>query len=241
MAKDFELEDWIRAHAQTKRPSEIFVIDSANGKPKLWKTVVRNTQVSSLRRPPDTHNLNSAHSHDDAIAFDLLHQPQETPVPEVQKTRQVAAALTRLARELEIIGPGEWALDFTVSFQDTVDKLRSLRTALEDAPPLADSLRFPSAKVVEQLLAFSGKYRKHLEARLSLAGGQDRENNEAALKEMKHLIDIYENVLAVAIENAVAANRRMALARLKEKIGENLYVQGKLPPPVPLWRFKPIA
>jgi hypothetical protein len=107
---------------------------------------------------------------------------------------------------------------------------------LGDAPPLHDCMRFPDRRLVHDMLAFNRNYRQHLEACQALEVTYWWELHEA-IQETERLFRIWDLVRDSRCELYYINVRRGALKRLRETLGETAYLNGQLPPHVPIWRF----
>jgi hypothetical protein len=117
--------------------------------------------------------------------------------------------------------------------------LRRRYQDLLDAPPLADSLRFPDRPVVNDLLTFNRAYRQHLDTCLTIETVHWWELREA-IQEVDRLYQVWDAVRDARCDYYYVAVRRQALKRLREMIGEEAYYSGCLPPYVPIWSFQRI-
>jgi hypothetical protein len=127
--------------------------------------------------------------------------------------------------------PQEWEQDLSL--------IKRRYTQLKDAPPVEDCARFPDRTLVAELLAFNLKYRQQLEVdqRLDLV---NTEWYQSALSETDALYRIWDTVRDSRTEYYYISVRREALNKLRSEVGVEAYYSGKLPPHVPVWRFKRI-
>jgi hypothetical protein len=124
-------------------------------------------------------------------------------------------------------------------FQSDLSLLRRRYRDLADAPPLCDSERFPERSAVNEFLAFNRAYRQHIDAAVTAESTRGWELR-TALQETDQLYYIWDTVRDARCEYYYVTVRRQALKRLREQLGEQAYYQTKLPPYVPLWRFREI-
>jgi hypothetical protein len=113
--------------------------------------------------------------------------------------------------------------------------------ALEAASPLRDLYRFPSKAEVAGVLSFNRTFRERMTA---LAGHwlilRDEELDVIALAhqeawEQYRAWDALDDALTVSL----CISRRIAgMRRLRELLGDDAYHEGRMPPPVPMWRFR---
>src|SRR5262249_38762752 len=110
---------------------------------------------------------------------------------------------------------------------------------LADAPALHDGLRFPDPETVNQLLSFNRAYRQHLSVRQPvelIRWGELR----TALLETDQLHQLWDTVRDARCDYYYVTVRRQALKTLRTMLGDEAYYFGRLPPPVPVWRFQEI-
>ena len=105
---------------------------------------------------------------------------------------------------------------------------------------LADADRFPSGAECQAAEDFARLHLRWLEvqAAWSQSGEEDAYWREC-VAEARWCFDCWDAVGAgAANERPDAAYRLQWLARLRELIGDEDYFAGRLPPPVPVWRFR---
>lgn len=176
---------------------------------------------------------------DTVFAVALLVYPVETnslsSPAHLVASRQ---AVQTLAVEWELLDPREvkFVLSRVEDFEGDVRLLQRRWADLADAPPLADSLRFPDRAAVTDLLSFNRGYRKMIDQRQGLAPLHWWEYQEI-LGEVDRLYQIWDLVRDARCDYYYVTVRRQALKKLRCLIGESQYLDGALPPHVPLWRF----
>lgn len=119
-----------------------------------------------------------------------------------------------------------------------VSDLRMLQRRAHDlnqAPRLADSVRFPDRAIVNELLLFNRAYRQHLDNCLPLY--PNNADLRAAKEEVELLYQVWDCVRDARCEYYYVHIRRQALKRLHDLLGETDYTNANLPPHVPVWRF----
>jgi hypothetical protein len=102
----------------------------------------------------------------------------------------------------------------------------------------ADLRRFPPHEVVQEYLAFNRAYQAHLESQRLFATHHADEMN-AVLRETRLLYWAWDK-LDDAWTSCTEAARWDALGHLRCLLGNDAYCRGRMPPPVPLWRFQEI-
>jgi hypothetical protein len=153
----------------------------------------------------------------------------------------VRPSIQNLAVQLEILDPREvrYILARPEDVMSDLNLLRRRFRELADAPPLHDGRRFPERDRVNDLLAFNRAYRQHLTVRQPLELVRWWELR-AAMQETDHLYQIWDTVRDARCDYYYVTVRRQALKKLRQLVGEDDYYNGRLPPHVPLWRFREI-
>jgi hypothetical protein len=150
-------------------------------------------------------------------------------------------ALHATALHLEILDPREvrYILSRPEDFHSDLYLLRRRYEDLYDAPSLSDGLRFVEPEIANQLLAFNRSYRQHLCLRQPVELARSAELR-SAMRESDELYHIWDTVRDARCDYYYVTVRRQALKKLRDLIGAEAYYFGRLPPPVPLWRFQEI-
>jgi hypothetical protein len=161
---------------------------------------------------------------------DLLLSPQVFQL--------VRPALSATALHLEILDPREvrYILIRPDDFHSDLNLLRRRFTDLQDAPALSDGRRFPDTETVNQLIAFNRSFRQHLCLRRPVEHSRLGEIQDA-VREADELYHIWDTVRDTRCQYYYVTVRRQALKKLRDMLGAEAYYSGRLPPPVPLWRF----
>ena len=177
---------------------------------------------------------------DTLLAVALLTYPTEAHLNpgSLQHYHSTRQAVQTLAVEWEILDPREvkFVLSRAEDFEGDVKLLQRRWNDLHDAPPLADSLRFPDRTAVNDLLSFNRGYRQMIDQRQSLEPALWWELQEI-LTEVDRLYQIWDLVRDARCDYYYVTVRRQALKKLRETIQPGAYNDGALPPHVPLWRF----
>ena len=176
------------------------------------------------------------------LAVVLLTAPPETSAkiaPELYGT--VRAPLRTVAIQCEIMDRREtyYMLTRPEEFPADVHLLRSRYQELLDAPSVKDSLRFPDRTIIQGLMDFNRSYRENVVSRRSMTLGAG-ETYDAALHETDQLYEVWDALNDARCDYYYVVYRRQALKKLRKLVGEDAYYSGRLPPPVPLWRFEEI-
>jgi hypothetical protein len=175
---------------------------------------------------------------DCVLAVALLATPQEDLPAVPDGMVGLRPTLQQVALSWEILDPREvrYILAQDKDFATDVRLLRRRYHDLQDAPPVADSWRFPPRQVIGEFLAFNRKYRQHLQGQRAVQKGFWWELHEA-IQEADRLYDLWDTVRDARCEYYYVTVRRQALKKLREMVGEEVYESGDLPPHVPVWRF----
>ncbi len=174
------------------------------------------------------------------LALALLTHPTEAHQNpgSLQHLASTREAIQTIAVEWELLDPREvkFVLSRPEDFEGDIRLLQRRWTDLVDAPPLSDSLRFPDRAVVNDLLAFNRSYRQLIDQRQAMEPALWWEFQET-LSEVDRLYQIWDLVRDARCDYYYVTVRRQALKKLRCLIGESAYIDGALPPHVPLWRF----
>jgi hypothetical protein len=175
-----------------------------------------------------------------ALAAILLTTPPGTPeaCPPADQFPAVRDAVHHLAVDWEILDPREtrYVMTRPEDFCGDLNMLRRRYRELADAPPVADSFRFPDRNAVNELVQFNRAFRKHLDQRQQYEA--DRADQlRTVMWETDRLYAVWDAVRDARCEFYYVTVRRHALMKLKEQLGDEAYAVGKLPPTVPTWRF----
>jgi hypothetical protein len=151
----------------------------------------------------------------------------------------LAPAVRCVAMQWELLDPREthFLLAQAKEFPGDIKVLQERYRDLRAAPPLAESHRFPSRDVVNDLLSFNRSYRHDLSNRLSYDQARSEELR-AALTETDQLYRVWDTVRDARCEYYYVTVRRQALLQLRQLVGDPAFYSGQLPPHVPVWRFR---
>ena len=172
------------------------------------------------------------------LAIALLSAAPDAPIPSIEPGDwpAVQAAVWGLAVEWELLDAREERLQQLEHFSADLTVLRQRYADLKGAPMLRDSNRFPERGAIGDVLSFNRTYRRNLEQRRAVDRDRADSIHDAAC-EADALYRVWDSVREARCEIYYVPVRRLALARLRESIGEGNFQAGLLPPPVPLWRF----
>jgi hypothetical protein len=175
------------------------------------------------------------------LAAILITTPPGTPEtspPPADKWPALRDAVHQLAVEWEILDPREtrYVLTRPEDFCPDLNMLRRRYRELEDAPKVADGLRFPEREAVNELVRFNRSFRKKLDERQQLEAdrapvlqaGDPRDRPAVpgvGRGPRRPLRVLLRDRPPPGPEEAEGAPRRRGVRR------------GDLPPNVPTWRF----
>lgn len=179
--------------------------------------------------------------HSVLIAAAMIVSPVDSPVPAEANTAAVRMWIQQLAVPMEILDPREvkYMCSRPEDFSTDVQLLRRRYAELKDAPSVMDSMRFPEREAVNDFLSFNRAYKQHLDMAQQVQLHKWLEYQQA-IQETEQLYQLWDNVRDARCEYYYVTVRRQALLRLRDKLGNQDYYAGKLPPYVPLWRFQSI-
>lgn len=180
-------------------------------------------------------------SPDVLLALALMLAPPDAPAPDPAMFSRVGAAISRAAVRAEILDPRETLCILTQHGRFAADLIFVRQRVREyaGAPRLHDALRFPDRATAGDLIAVNRDYRRQMEARQALELVRWREFREAA-QEADALFRVWDAARDAACDYYYVTVRRDALRKLRSLLGDDAYFSADLPPPVPLWRFRPI-
>ena len=174
------------------------------------------------------------------LAFLLLTTPPglvEAP-PSEENWPALREALQKTAIDLEILDKreGTYLLSKRAEFSEDLNILRRRYREFDGVPKVSDSLRLPERNAVNELIQFNRGFRKHLTEKQCLE--RDRADQyDVAVMETDRLYKVWDAVRDARCDFYYVTVRRAALKKLKDAIGEEAYLLGRLPPNVPTWRF----
>lgn len=163
------------------------------------------------------------------IALLLLLAPDLPDLPPASLPPDVYQAVKDVAELLDIYARhGNWQAD-------SASELRWARAAFRsthDCPPSADACWLPDVALIRGALEFNERYVKHL-------GATAYPSDDALLvrDEALRLRCVWELALRAKDAGPAKNDCRLALKWLRERIGEEAYRAGAMPPWVPVWRM----
>jgi len=134
---------------------------------------------------------------------------------------------------------GQTPTDNWACLQADVETLWWRWQDLEGCPPLAAGGRFPGWAVAHDALTFAGGYHCQLRAVAPFYLHREAEVR-AALAETEALCQTWDALRDAQCGTYYVSVRRQALARLRERLGEEAWALGAMPCPVPVWRWEEI-
>ena len=121
-------------------------------------------------------------------------------------------------------------------FNGDLKLIRRRYSELHDAPPSQDCMRFPDRALINDLLKFNREYRQHLEARQATESMHWWQLRDATL-ECDRIYQTWDLVREANCDYYYVTVRRQALKKLRDRLGDQAFYSGVLPPHVPVWRF----
>lgn len=174
------------------------------------------------------------------LAVTLLSAPVGVPeeVPSPDRWPAVQGAIHKIAIEWEILDPREtgYVMAKVEDYQGDLDFLRQRRIDFADAPKLMDAGRLPERRLMDDYIQFNRAFRKHLDVRLLWEADRADIIGEA-VRETDRLCRLWDAMREAKCDFHYVTYRREALKKLKNGLGEDVYLSGELPPYVPEWRF----
>ena len=107
---------------------------------------------------------------------------------------------------------------------------------LNDAPPLCDAVRFPGRDQCRPLMTQNRQLKQYLLKRAKLGPSLAGDAAQAA-EECQTLYETWVLVQDASCVYFYNWTRRIALKKLRDRIGYPMYYAGCLPPHVPVWRL----
>lgn len=168
----------------------------------------------------------------------LMLPPSCDNAPALSEHTCLAATLRVLAANEECLDQREESYLFRrpEAFSADLALVQRRRRELSAAPALSDVERFAPRNLVVEWLAFNRAYRKTLVLRRD-AGDPDPEI-EQALREVDQLYRLWDLVREARSCCYYVSVRRQALLALREALGPEDYHTARMPPTVPVWRFR---
>jgi hypothetical protein len=170
----------------------------------------------------------------DALVAVMLLTSSVVP-PDMER---VQPAVLHLAIGLEILDAREeqYLLGLSKDPHGDLLALRRRYEALQFAPPLAESVRLPPRKMVEDNIDANRAYRKELAFRLEV-DSVNAEALRAAINEVDQLYHVWSLVRDIQCTYHYVSARRQWLNELRDVIGPSAFYGGELPPHLPYWHF----
>jgi hypothetical protein len=147
-------------------------------------------------------------------------------------------SIQRLAIQLEILDHREtnYIMAKKSDYETDINLLRRRYREFADVPRVNESLRLPDRQFINELIVFNRAFRRHLADRHILE--QDRsEVLLDAIRETDTLYKVWDAARDARCEFYYITVRRLALKKLKDMIGDDMYMAVALPPNAPFWRF----
>lgn len=178
------------------------------------------------------------------LAFCLItSSPVDPNIESVDEYFYLAPYCKILSLHLEILDHRETKYIFTENrdFAYELNLIRDRYHKLHDAPPISDVYKFPSYDACADFIAFNRGYVACMYAKMKIAPPYMQQEYMDAISEAQELYEIWDLISDISKTTIYLSYKRELLKALKNRIGEDAYYGGYLPPYVPLWRFKEIG
>jgi hypothetical protein len=150
-------------------------------------------------------------------------------------------ALIAAAVGMEIVDPQEVPaagrfIGDGASPASELQELQARQQELHRAPHVAEGLRFPPKRFIDDWLATNRSYKASLEARLAV----DQVHAEVlrrAIAETEELHRIWSLLRDAQYQCYYVTVRRRSLMELRECLGMEAYCRAQMPPHLPIWHF----
>jgi hypothetical protein len=166
-----------------------------------------------------------------ALIVLLVLSPIELPLPD-KAPEPLWQALKDFDQMAELSGPNAHWMQ---SFRGEARWARCRWREAADYPSICDCQRLPSLHVINQYLMLNRRYYWWLESRQRIDLSKADLIGEA-MCETDKLYCIWNHVQGAMSESSLWVDRRRELFLLRQEAGDAAYY-GRLPPPVPLWRY----
>lgn len=173
-----------------------------------------------------------------ALALWLLTGPAPVNALPQELHKSLRVPMTILALQLELMDMRETrhCLVRDVDFGEDVLLIRRRYLELRNAPKLQEAALFPKGSLVNGMLVLNRDFRKSVEE-LHRLGFMNGDELASVLVETDQAYRIWDCVRDGNCDYYYVSVRRQALAHLRSLLREEDYRQGRLPPPIPLWRM----
>ena len=176
-----------------------------------------------------------------ALAVSLLVAPIDAPLPEINAAEWpvVQSAVWTVAVNWELMDPRETNFLFNrvADAQNDIAILRKRRADLAGVPFVADAMRFPNRDVVNEGIQFNRNLRNYAEGQGRINLDRERLHQEI-VSEIDECYRVWDAIRDARCDSFYVTTRRMALKKIRDKIGAQSYYAGELPPFVPFWRLR---
>jgi hypothetical protein len=171
----------------------------------------------------------------DYLVLFMIVSPIE-PSVSPQAPPEAWQALKTISFHLEIVGPHEnWASDF----RSELRYVRHYARLLREAPPLMDCELLPPTWIAAEFCRFNEQYQCHLRGQRFVCSHR-ADDICATLRETRQLHLFWDSARCATSSTQAWAYRRRTLKDMRDLIGAEAFYSGRLPPSVPVWRFREI-
>lgn len=173
-------------------------------------------------------------------AFMLITAPagSSAQTPSQMSWPELSQSVRTVAVDLELLDKCERIYVFVKreEFTFDIEMIRDRYASLKNAPRCHDADHFPHRHVTSGLIEFNRSFLKHVEKRRVLETDRYDELTDI-IDETNQIYRILDAARDARCDYYNVTSRREALQRLRDMIGEEDFRSGKLPIPVPVWRF----
>lgn len=115
--------------------------------------------------------------------------------------------------------------------------IRERKEKLRNAPAASDSYLFPDRDLISKCMEANFYYQQFLKSNRYLNSSTAVQYSKA-LVQCQTLRTLYDSVRDAKTDYMYITIRRLALAKIRQTIGDEAYYTGTLPPALPTWFFR---
>jgi hypothetical protein len=171
-----------------------------------------------------------------AVVVGPSKESEDKSVARAMENVVVSSQAMRLAVDWELVDERELGWWATSNRDWWAWQIRSRGEEMAGVPLSGDCWRYPSKEVLEEGLRLNEGYLAYLRSD-ALMRTYHVEWYKEAIAETERLQAVYSNLLG-GLEGSLVYYRRWHIKSAMAALGKKDYYQMKLPPPVPVWRFR---
>jgi hypothetical protein len=133
---------------------------------------------------------------------------------------------------------GEYIAEEELNWEEQKNDLHAIQSRYSEmysTPHLGERWRFPQSDCIIEMQQINGGYGSYLSNILFMGYNPNQGRIRQAIIENDIIGEILGQLRIIQREFTSTWQKRRALARLKELLGDENFYEGWLPPPVPLW------